>query len=51
MTPRSSFWYRGGGWSNRQVEWVSPTRRFNNPAYYSSVGLSFRTALAGRQPR
>lgn len=43
--------YKGGGWSNGQVEWVRITLRHGNPAYYSSVGLSFRTHITGRQPR
>lgn len=51
MTPRSSFWYRGGGWSNREPDWMRVVQRHGNPAYYSSVGLSFRTTLVGRQPR
>lgn len=49
--PEGSLKYKGGGWSNAQVSWVTPIRTHGNPAYYSSVGLGFRTALAGRAPR
>ena len=51
MTPRSWFCYRGGPWTNREPDWMRVVQRLGNPAYYSSVGLSFRTTLAGRQPR
>jgi hypothetical protein len=52
--PEGSIKYKGdkgGCWSNTQVSWVTPIRTHGNPAYYSSVGLGFRTSLAGRRPR
>lgn len=43
--------YKGGSWSNREQSWMQITQRHGNPAYYSSVGLSFRVHLPGRAPR
>lgn len=43
--------YKGGGWSNSQVEWVRISRRHGNPAYYSSGGLGFRTRSPMRLAR
>lgn len=55
MTPTSepTLRYKGGAWANSHVRWVRILRLHppHNPAYYSALGLSFRTRSPMRLAR
>jgi hypothetical protein len=42
--------YKGGYWANFQPVWFTSSAVYSHKGHYSSVGLGFRTSIAGRSP-